>query len=203
MRKYLSGLFFAGLIIAAVSPASAATACTDFTGTNGTTGFPGTFVGTVGNAAGQVCQIGNISANNVSGTGTFVNNSQSTSIYSFYWGGGTLTIQEKLGNNGLGKAVDVYLDALATSSSTSPSSTISSTVIPFSSGPSVFYTVADNLGLAAGYYAIATVLGENAADPTFQVNFTATATPEPASLALVLGGLAGLTLLRRRQTVRA
>lgn len=208
MRMLFSGLLLAGMAFGAVHPTSAATvavqvtpACTDFTSANGTSGFPGTYIGTVGIGAGQTCQVGNIAANNVSGTGTFVNNDHQTSIYSFYWGGGALTVTEKLGNNGTGDAVDVLIGALASQTSTSLSSPpINSIVIPFTSGPSVAYTVLSNAALKPGYYAIETSLAGHD-DPTFQINFTST--PEPASLALVLGGLIGATLVRRQRNAPA
>jgi hypothetical protein len=200
MRTLLAGLFVAGVTLATFHPASATTACTTYasSNSNGTTTFPGTYVGAAGTASGQTCQIGDLADYNVSGSGgAFVNTANNPSIYSFYWGGGALTIAEQIGNNGIGDAIDVELDTLASQTSTSRSSVLASINIPFSSGPSGAYDLISDTNLAAGYYAIDTYLATgNVQDPTFQINFSQPV-PEPATLALLAGPMLAVCARRR------
>ena len=166
-----------------------------YTGENGATSFPGQFVGTVGFDVGDIEQIGSLSGFNGGSGGAFVNTSSNPSIYSFNYGGGYLLIQEQIGNNGIGDAIDVELDALGSPTSTSPSATLASIAIPFSSGPSAGYTVYYG-DLAAGSYAIASYLAVgNVTDPNYQVNFTV---PEPTAMAVLSVGLIGLGCVSQR-----
>lgn len=197
MRVVAAVLLGAGLCAALVGQASASLI---YSSSNGTKTFPGTYVGTVGPGISDVDQIGDLSVYNSGSGGAFVNSNSNPSIYEFYWGGGSLTIQEKIGNNGTGDALDVELDSLASKSSTSSASTISSTQIPFSSGLSSEYYVINNYDLAEGYYAIDTYLAlGNATDPDYQVNFSV---PEPTSMALFGLSLVGFGLIRGRRALK-
>ncbi len=117
-------------------------------------------------------------------------------IYSFNYGGGYLLIQEQIGNNGHGYAIDVELDSLGSTTSISPSAALASIVIPFSSGPSAAYTLYYG-DLAAGSYAIDSYLAVgNVADPNYQINFTV---PEPTAMAVLSVGLIGLGYVSQRR----
>ena len=119
--------------------------------------------------------------------------------YEFFFGGGAaLTITAKIGNNGIGDAIDMELLSWNGTSA----SLLKSIQIPFSSGPSLTYTLDSNDPLAAGNYIISTFLAVgNVTDPNYQVNFSldTAPTPIPAALPLFASGLAGLALLRRRR----
>lgn len=92
-----------------------------------------------------------------------------------------------------------------------PGTQINSIQIPFSSGPSLVYTLLFNANLVAGYYAIETQLAiNNAVDPNYQINFSFSAlnnvlaqTPLPATLPLFASGLGGFGLLSWRRRRKA
>jgi len=197
--QYSAALLWVGLILGASGQAQADTTCTTFNSANGTKGFPGTYVGTVGSAG---CQIGILFPNQNSDAAV-VNTTSNPSIYEFYFGGGEITIQEELGNNGIGYAVDAELDSLASQTSTSSSGLLASIQIPFSSGPTYVESTVFSGTLAAGYYAIDTYLATgNVTDPDYQVNITdggPSPVPEPSSILLLGFSLAGLAPFVRRR----
>jgi hypothetical protein len=170
---------------------------------NGTASYPGTFVGTVGNTgSGDICQIGkgysNQDPTKIGGT------AGNTIIYSFYYAGGTLNIEQWVGNNGIFNSStnwNAYFVSLAGANSTSPGSLLGSLDVPFSSGPSFAGTLFNGI-LGAGYYAIKNSVGSTYTDPQFQINFASSATtqvPEPDTIWLLGAGLLGFGLMRRRR----
>jgi hypothetical protein len=203
MKRYGVALLGLGLILGAAEQASAATCTNIYDASNGTTGLPGTFVGTVGGAGG-VCQIGDLTA--PAQGNALVDTSHNPSNYEFAFGGGLLTIQEELGNNGIGNAVDVELDTWNGTTATLVSG--ASIQIPYTSGPSIEYTLINNRSLVSGDYVLSTYLAIDAAvDPRYQANFTASrAVPEPgpfAALTVSLIASAGFIRRRSRMTVAA
>ncbi|HXC28285.1 MAG TPA: PEP-CTERM sorting domain-containing protein [Stellaceae bacterium] len=196
-RHGATALLALGVIFFGVTAQASAAPCTNVYDTlNGTTTLPGTFVGTVG-GAGEVCQIGDLTA--PSQGNALVNSTANPSNYEFYFGGGSLTILDELGNNGIGNNVDVELDSWNGSAATLvPGASIQ---IPYSSGPSAEYTLVNNQSLAAGDYVLSTYLAtDGGVDPRYQANFTASAAvPEPRSLAVLLVSLIGLAMIVRRR----
>jgi hypothetical protein len=171
--------------------------------TEGTSTFPGTNVGTVGCGATDTGQIGNLTIYNSGSGGAYVNTANNPVNYEFYFAGGTpLTITGKIGNNGVGDAIDMELLSWNGSAAT----LLASIQIPFSSGPSLTYTLYSGSDpiLAAGNYIISTFLAVgNVTDPNFQVNFALSQTPLPAALPLFASGLGAIGLLGWRKKRKA
>lgn len=215
MRIYGAAFLGIALMVGPVGQAFATITCQsesppgtlspDYTCLNGATTLPGTNVGTVGFISGDVDEIGNISLYNSGSGGAFVNSGNNPSIYEFTWGGGALDITEEIGNNGTAlNGIDVELGLAASNSLNSDeslSSEIASIHIPYSSGPSGFYTVYD-ASLAAGTYVLDTYLaGSDVGDPNYQTDFAAgtASVPEPASLAVLGASLVSFSAMRRRR----
>lgn len=199
MQRHGAAWLALGLILGAAGPASAATCANIYDTLNGTTSLPGTFVGTVGGSSG-VCQIGDLSA--TAQGNALVSSTANPSNYEFYFGGGLLTIEEKLGNNGIGDNIDVELDSWnGTTATLVPGASVQ---IPYTGDggpPSAEYTLISDESLTAGDYVLSTYLAiGNAVDPRYQANFTASSTvPEPSPLAVLAVSFAALaTLVRRR-----
>lgn len=122
---------------------------------------------------------------------------------SLTWGGVALDITEEIGNNGPAlNEINVELGLAASNSLNSDeslSSEIASIHIPFSGGPSGFYTVYDD-SLAPGAYVLA---GSNVGDPNYQTDLApgTTSVSEPASLGVLGASLVGFSAMRRRRRV--
>jgi hypothetical protein len=202
------------LLMASGRQAAASTTCSgEYSAANGgQTLATATNIGMV--AAG--CEIGpfvgNAGTGNLSTT-TFVNDSTTRSIYEFTWNGGALTIEEALGNNGIGNNVNVelgLLSAVTLNSNGSLSGTgVVSTSLPYASGPSGPYDIIDAVNLTAGTYVLDTYLGSCAlescsnsgtsTDPNYAVLFSPVATPLPAAFPLFATGFGALGLLEWRR----
>jgi hypothetical protein len=179
------------------------------TSTEGAGTFPGTSVGTVGCGSTDVGQIGNITLYNSGSGGAFVNGSHNPVNYEFYFAGGSdLTVTAQIGNNGIGDAIDMELLSWNGTTAT----LLNSIHIPFSSGPSLTYTLDSADPLGAGDYIISTFLAVgNVTDPNYQVNFSLSQltgagpgeTPIPGALSLFASGLGGLGLLGWRRKRKA
>jgi len=214
------------LLACSVGQASATTCSGEYNTSNGgTTLATATNIGTL--AAG--CEIGPFSATlGANGNAATVNSSGANpSIYEFTWGGGNLTIEEMLGNNGIGYNIDVELGLLSavTVNTTGPSvgslsgTGVVSTSIAYQSGPTTSPTyVINDVNLAAGTYVLDTFLGTcgqgqscsgsgSSTDPQYQVLFSdPPSTPLPAAMPLFASGLGAMGLFgwrRKRKNTAA
>jgi hypothetical protein len=205
------------------SAVSVSSCTSEYTASNGTTSLPGTNIGTV--EAG--CEIGPFVQSpgpytNLSGTPGVVNDTANPSIYEFTWNGGNLTIQEELGNNGIGNNINVELGLLSNVTlswygSLSGTGVVSSETIAFQSGPGAPVAIITDYNLPAGTYVLDTYLGTCGAgqncsdagtstDPNYAVLFSpVSATPLPAALPLFATGLGlvGMFGWRRKRKIGA
>ena len=209
----LAAIASVALLAGGGGQASATTCSGEYNTSNGTTTLPGTAIGTVVSG----CEIGPFNALlGQNGNVATVNTTANPSIYQFDWGGEILSIQEELGNNGIGYNINVELglqSAVTLNADKSLSSPLASITIPFQSGPGAPLYVIQNMLLAAGSYALDTYLGTCASsacstdkslvDPQYQVLFTPVATPLPAALPLFATGLGALGLLGWRRKRKA
>jgi hypothetical protein len=204
--------------------ASAATCSSEYTAANGATTISGApNIGTVSSG----CEIGPFKEgpppyNNL-GPPASVSSTVNPSIYEFVWGGGALSIQEELGNNGMGNDVNVELglSTATLNSNHTLSSTVASISILYQPGqggaPTAPVYVINDYNLAAGTYILDTYLGAcgdpsgcrtagTPDDPVYAVLFTPegvsatpSATPLPAAFPLFAGGLGFVGFLARRR----
>jgi hypothetical protein len=207
-------------------PAAASTACT---GVNGTETLPGTDLGAIPSGG---CTIGTFftppGASNSSPAHISPNThpAYNPSLYEFSWGGGLMTIQVEVGNNGYGYDTDFELGLASGNSIDTGGSLlnhVASNYVPYASGPNGPVYLLENIDLAAGEWILDTYIGSCSAnyhggdcsygtfgadpdDPNFMVKFTPGPTPLPAALPLFGTGLGALGLVvgrRRRKVVVA
>ena len=195
-----------GLFLGTSGQASADSTCTAVNHEGGETFATAYYVGTVD---GSTCTIG--AAPNTNGiTDNAVlggpNNSNPV-IYSFYFGGGTLSIEDLLGNQGTGTDVDLELDSLGATLSGSPTlacpAATCSIQLPYNNGNWGATGTINTGTLAAGYYALDTYFASSGTtDPQFELFVTdtpAVTTPEPGSVLLLGIGLLAIGLISTRR----
>lgn len=213
------------LLTGSIGQASAGSTCSgnEYNTSNGTSGLNGTNVGTVGPGCLEIGPFGATNPTSVNDSVAKVSNSQNTSIYEFYWGGGNLTIQEEQGSNGIGYNIDVELALLSnvtgvnsgTNGGNLTGTLVNSISIPQATQFTPEYVTLNGAAgenLAAGEYVIDTYLGScatdcshagDSTDPEYAVLFSPTATPLPATLPLFAGGLGMVGFLTRRKNRNA
>lgn len=188
-----------GFVLGTCGQASA-TSCpaNEYCAAEGTTSAPGTFVGTIGTAAGDFNQIGDLSLNNSGSSAyAFVNSSNNPDYYEFYWGGGILDIVGEVGNNGaVPDGIDMELDSYGPNQTGGTEALVSGASIWFPASPDFTPQTLYDAYLGVGYYSIDTsdaVTDSSNGDPNYQITFTDPApTPEPSSLGMLGIGLLAL-----------
>ena len=196
----LGSAFFAAVV--APASASTATCSSEFNAANGTESSPYTNIGTV--QAG--CEIGPFTAYEGGGTNlgdtvasVGTGSKPNPSIYQFEWGGGNLTIEEMIGNNGTGDPIFVELGTTQGTGSALSSPLASITITGQNTTPTDVIT---DMYLASGTYLLDNFLDNSGTlvDPNYAVLFTpVSSTPLPASLPLFAGGLGFIGYLTRRR----
>jgi hypothetical protein len=152
------------------------------------------------------CEIGPFTANE--GGGTNLGNTVASvggspkpnpSIYQFEWGGGALTIEEMIGNNGTGNNIFVELGTTQSSGPALSSPLASITITGQNTTPTDVIT---DMSLDPGTYLLDNFLdnSDTLVDPNYAILFVpVSSTPLPATLPLFAGGLGFVGYLTRRR----